>query len=242
VVAQARRIKGQHKEQVEETFLSRQLQAFIEQGPLTVYINRPDEASSNVYMSPQLEAILGYTAEEWAADPNFFLKVIHPDDHDWVIAEQLRTREADEPFRAEYRMITRDGRVRWFLDETCAIADRDDRPEYRYGYLVDITERKRLEEALREAEERYRQLVERLPLAIYVERLDELSSNIYTSPHVERMFGYTAEQWQTEEDLFLRVLHPADRERVLDDHERTRTTGRPLRTEYRLIAADGRVI
>jgi PAS domain S-box-containing protein len=241
-VAQARRITGQHEREVEGTFLSGQLQAFIEQGPLTVYINRPDEASSNVYMSPQLEAILGYTAEEWAADPNFFRKVIHPDDHDWVIAEQLRTREAGEPFRAEYRMITRDGRVRWFLDETCAIADQEDRPGYRYGYLVDITDRKGLEEALREAEERYRQLVEKLPLAIYVDRLDELSSNIYTSPHVERMFGYTAERWQTEEDLFLRVLHPADRERVLDDHERTRTTGQPLRTEYRLIASDGRVI
>jgi PAS domain S-box-containing protein len=228
--------------QDEQNLFSRTLQAFIEQGPLTLYINRSDETSSNVYMSPQLEAILGYTAEEWAAEPDFFLKVLHPDDHGWVIAEQLRTRAAGEPFRAEYRMITRDGGVRWFLDETHAIAGQDDRPGYRCGYLVDITERKELEEALREAEDRYRQLVEKLPLAIYIDRLDELSSNIYTSPHVERMLGYTAEQWQTEADLFVRLLHPADRERVLDEHERTRATGQPLRTEYRLIAADGRVI
>src|SRR5215211_7039607 len=222
--------------------LDHRLQAFIEQGPLTVYVYRPEGPGPNAYMSPQLEAILGYTAEEWTADPALLSKVLHPDDRDWVLAEQRRTKEAREPFRAEYRMITREGRVRWFLDETRAIVDREDRPGYRYGYLVDITDRKRLEEALREAEERYRQLVEKLPLAIYVDRLDELSSNIYTSPHVERMFGYTAEQWQTEADLFVRVLHPADRERVLEDHERTRTTGQPLRTEYRLIAADGRVI
>ena len=241
-MAHADRITGQHEREVEGALVSGRLQAFIEQGPLTVYINRPDEASSNIYMSPQLEAILGYTAEEWAADPDFFRKVLHPDDHDWVIAEQLRTKEAGEPFRAEYRMITRDGRVRWFLDETHAIADRADRPGYRYGYLVDITDRKGLEEALREAEERYRQLVEKLPLAIYVDRLDELSSNIYTSPHVEGMFGYPAERWQTEADFFVRALHPDDRERVLDDHARTRTTGCPLCTEYRLIAADGRVI
>jgi PAS domain S-box-containing protein len=241
-VAHSDRITGQHEREVEGALVSGRLQAFIEQGPLTVYINRPDEASSNIYMSPQLEAILGYTAAEWAADPDFFRKVIHPDDHDWVLAEQRRTREAGEPFRAEYRMVTRDGGVRWFLDETRAIADRADRPGYRYGYLVDITERKGLEEALSEAEERYRQLVERLPLAIYVDRLDELSSNIYTSPHVEGMFGYPVERWQTEADFFVRVLHPDDRERVLDDHARMRATGCPLCTEYRLIAADGRVI
>ena len=222
--------------------LDERLQAFIDQGPLTVYINRSDRASSNVYMSPQLEAILGYTAEEWGSEPDFFRKVLHPDDRDWVIAEQLRTKEAGQPFRAEYRMTSRDGRVRWFLDETHEVGGGGDRPGYRYGYLVEITERKELEEEVRRAEERYRALVEQLPLAIYVDRLDELSSNIYTSPHVERMIGYTAEQWATEGDLFVRLLHPDDRDRVLRDHEHTRATGEPLRTEYRLIAADGRVV
>ena len=222
--------------------LDQRLQAFIDQGPLTVYVNRPDGASSNVYMSPQLEAILGYTAAEWAADPEFFRKVLHPDDRDWVIAEQRRTKEAGEPFRAEYRMVTNDGSVRWFLDETHEIAGQDDESAYRYGYLVEITERKELEEAVGEAEERYRALVEQLPLAIYIDRLDEVSSNIYTSPQVERMLGYTSEQWATEGDLFVRLLHPDDRDRVLAEHEHARASGEPLRTEYRLLSADGDVI
>jgi PAS domain S-box-containing protein len=222
--------------------LDKRLQAFIDQGPLTVYINRPEGASSNVYMSPQLEAILGYTAEEWAADPDFFAKVLHPDDRDWVLAEQRRTKRAGETFRAEYRMTTRDGRVRWFLDETHEIPGVDDEPAYRYGYLVEITERKELEEAVRGAEGRYRALVEQLPLAIYIDRLDELSSNVYTSPHVEEMIGYPAEQWETESNLFVRLLHPDDRDRVLEEHEHMRATGEPLRTEYRVITADGRVV
>ena len=218
------------------------LQAFIDQGPLTVYINRPEGASSNVYMSPQLEAILGYSAEEWAADPDFFGRVLHPDDRDWVLAEQQRSKEAGEPFRAEYRMTTRDGRVRWFLDETHEIAGGEGQPAYRYGYLVEITKRKELEETVRSTEERYRVLVEQLPLAIYIDRLDDLSSNVYTSPHIEQMTGYTAERWAAEDDLFVRVLHPEDRDRVLREHEHTRTTAEPLRVEYRLIAADGRVV
>ena len=222
--------------------LDHRLQAFIDQGPLTVYVYRPEGPGPNAYMSPQLEAILGYTAEEWTADPDLFSKVLHPDDRDWVLAEQRRTQEAGEPFRAEYRMTTRDGRVRWFLDEAHEVAGREGEPAYHYGYLVEITERKELEEAVRAAEERYRALVEQLPLAIYIDRLDELSSNIYTSPQIERMIGYTAEQWAAEDDLFVRLLHPADRDRVLRDHERTRTTGAPLRTEYRLITADGRVV
>ena len=222
--------------------LDDRLQAFIDRGPLTVYVNRPDRSSSNVYMSPQLEAMLGYTAEEWGRDPDFFRKVLHPDDRDRVIAEQARTKEAGEPFRAEYRMVTRGGGVRWFLDETHEIGGDDEQPGYRYGYLVDITERKALEEAVRLAEERYRNLVEALPLAIYIDRLDELSSNVYTSPHIEQMTGHTAEQWATEDDFFVRVLHPDDRERVLREHERTRTTGKPLCAEYRLTAADGRIV
>ena len=222
--------------------LDHRLQAFIDQGPLTVYVYRPEGPGPKAYMSPQLEAILGYTAEEWTADPDLFSKVLHPDDRDWVLAEQRRTQEAGEPFRAEYRMMTRDGRVLWFLDEAHEVAGREGEPAYHYGYLLEITERKELEEAVRAAEERYRALVEQLPLAIYIDRLDELSSNVYTSPQIERMIGYTAEQWAAEDDLFVRLLHPADRDRVLRDHERTRTTGAPLRTEYRLITADGRVV
>src|SRR5215216_2669193 len=222
--------------------LDHRLQAFIDQGPLTVYVYQHEGPGPNAYMSPQLEAILGYTAEEWTADPDLFSKVLHPDDRDWVLAEQRRTREAGEPFRAEYRMTARDGRVRWFLDEAHEVAGREGEPAYHYGYLLEITDRKELEEAVRAAEERYRALVEQLPLAIYVDRLDELSSNIYTSPHVERMLGYAAEQWATEGDLFVRLLHPDDRDRVLAEHAHARATGEPLRTEYRLLSADGGVI
>jgi PAS domain S-box-containing protein len=242
-VAHTGRIKEQHEGHLERVLLKEErLRALVEQCPLTVYISRLDEARSNVYTSPHLAASLGYAVEEWVEDDNLFFKVIHPDDRDRIIAEHLRTRETGEPFRVEYRMITRDGRVRWFLDEARLIVEDEEGPGYHYGGLVDITERKELEEAVREAEERYRQLVEHVPLAIYIDRLDEFSSNIYTSPQVERMLGTSAEQWQNEEDLFPRLLHPDDRERVLAEHHRAHETGEPLRTEYRLILGDGRLV
>jgi PAS domain S-box-containing protein len=71
------------------------LRALIEHIPVTVYIDRLDETGSNVYTSPQLEAELGYTVEEWVSDKDFYAKVLHPEDRDWVLAEYARRRDSD---------------------------------------------------------------------------------------------------------------------------------------------------
>src|SRR6266496_3580490 len=68
----------------------------------------------------------------------------------------------------------------------------------------------------------WRSLIEQLPLAVYIDRLDESSSNVYTSPQLEAFLGYTAEEWAGEDHLLLRILHPDDRERVMAAHLRSR--------------------
>ncbi len=94
----------------------------------------------------------------------------------------------------------------------------------------------------REIERRYRTLVEQLPLVVYIDALDEGSSNIFTSGKIEPLLGYTVEEWRTDPDLFIRTLHPDDRDRVLSAHARTHRTHEPLSLEYRLIARDGAVV
>ena len=89
---------------------------------------------------------------------------------------------------------------------------------------------------------RYRTLIEVLPLVVYVDALDEISSNIFTSRQIEPMLGYSVEEWTTEADLFTRLLHPEDRDRVLAAHSHTQETHEPLSLEYRLIARDGRIV
>jgi diguanylate cyclase (GGDEF)-like protein/PAS domain S-box-containing protein len=89
---------------------------------------------------------------------------------------------------------------------------------------------------------RYRTLIEQLPLVVYVDALDEVSSNIFTSRQIEPLLGYSVEEWASESDLFKRLLHPEDRERVLAAHTHTHETHEPLSIEYRLIARDGRVV
>ena len=98
------------------------------------------------------------------------------------------------------------------------------------------------EETLRAAEARYRTLVETLPIVTYVDELDASSSNIYASPQIEALSGYSAEEWAADRDLFVRLLHPDDRERVLVEHARLRVPGDRLSTEYRLLTRDDRVV
>ncbi|HEU5214997.1 MAG TPA: EAL domain-containing protein [Gaiellaceae bacterium] len=89
---------------------------------------------------------------------------------------------------------------------------------------------------------RYRTLIEQLPLVVYVDALDEISSNIFTSRQIEPLLGYSVEEWAGEADLFTRLLHPEDRDRVLAAHAHTQETHDPLSLEYRLLARDGRVV
>jgi PAS domain S-box-containing protein len=87
----------------------------------------------------------------------------------------------------------------------------------------------------------FRSLVEQLPGGVYIEDLGA-SSGSYFSPQIERLTGYSAEEWASEDDFFSRVLHPEDRDRVIRSFARAHKTQRPIQIEYRLIAKDGRVV
>jgi diguanylate cyclase (GGDEF)-like protein/PAS domain S-box-containing protein len=193
-----------------------------------------------VYESPAIERVLGYTPEETVGGRA--LAIAHPEDvptgramYDAVRAAPGATQ------RAEMRFLHRDGSLRHL--ELVATNLLDD-PRVR-GIVVnarDITERKQTEEALRAAERKYRALVEQVPAVTYLQASDASASAIYMSPQIEALVGYTPEQWLDDPDLWLKTIHPDDRERVLVEHLRTNDTGDPFRMEYRMVATDGRVV
>jgi diguanylate cyclase (GGDEF)-like protein/PAS domain S-box-containing protein len=118
----------------------------VEQIPVVTYIDAVDPESSTVYMSPQVEELLGYPPEEWLGNPKMWEKVLHPEDRERVLAEHIRTNATGEPFRDEYRVIAKDGRVVWVRDEASLVADEKGPDRFWQGVIVDITERKRAEE------------------------------------------------------------------------------------------------
>jgi PAS domain S-box-containing protein len=125
----------------------------VEQIPAITYVQEPLESSNPkavTYVSPQYETILGYPPELNKIDEEHWLTTIHPEDRERVLAEEVRTDETGEPFKMEYRVIARDGRVVWLRDEATLVRDEEGQPLYWLGVQYDVTEQKQ------EAQERER--------------------------------------------------------------------------------------
>ena len=211
----------------------------VDQLPAITYIEDA-ETGLETYISPQIETVYGYTPEEWIAEPKLWQERLHPEDRDWVLASNAG--DIGDDWNIDYRSITRDGRVIWVHNDAHLIRDADGTPRYWQGVVYDITERKDAEERLREAEERYRSLIEQLPVAVYTDAVDDVATALYISPQYEELTGYSPEQRLRDPDLWVHMLHSDDRERVLAESDRTNTSGEPFDTEYRIVAADGRVV
>jgi PAS domain S-box-containing protein len=149
----------------------------VEGIPAILYIDRPDEYSTNYYTSPQAESLLGYTREEWGTDQDLWLRIMHPDDADAVKAENERSNLEGDPFHAEYRIVAKDGRIVWIRDDALLVRDERGEPKYWRGIMLDVT-------AEKDAEEKLRWSLEVLRRTIQQRR--ELAQKIETAQEEER--------------------------------------------------------
>jgi PAS domain S-box-containing protein/putative nucleotidyltransferase with HDIG domain len=394
----------------------------VEQIPAAVYTDAIDDGSSTVYFSPQIEKLTGYSPEEWIADPALWSNIIHPEDREMVLAEHQETNQTGERFLIEYRLIARDGRVVWVRDEATILHDSKGKAICWQGVMLDIseqkqaevalrqraeelaafratvldlagqqdllsllrtiversmtllkapngfiylydattndlelivelgfpvtpgvrlkmgegmvgwvaqnrqtlivddystwegrsplfthipyhtvievpmlfggqligvlgvndsiemkctfteadaqllllfagqaasavhdarlvqglqmelTERKRVEDSLREAEARFRALVEQIPAIVYTDSAEQIGQTHYISPQILTIMGYDPEEWAVNNDLWNKVIHPDDRERVLAEYNQTYETGKPFTAEYRMTSNAGQIV
>lgn len=101
------------------------------------------------YVSPEAEALLGFPVGRWIEDPAFWPSRIHPEDRDRALAYCIASTAAGQDHTIEYRMIAADGRIVWLRDIVRVVMERD-RPRELVGVMVDVTDRKRAEEEIRE--------------------------------------------------------------------------------------------
>jgi diguanylate cyclase (GGDEF)-like protein/PAS domain S-box-containing protein len=191
------------------------------------------------YQSPSLEGILGYRPEEMLGENAF--DYVHPEERGRVqgkFAEGL----ADPYLRpsAEYRFRHKDGSWRYLESVGSNLLGDPEVGEFVVNSR-DITERKRVEEQLRQAEARYRTLVERMPAVTYIQEIGSPDSAIYMSPQIETLTGYTPEDCK-DPDLRWGMVHPDDREWMQLVAERTGESGEVFSTEYRVVHRDGRIV
>lgn len=179
----------------------------VEQIPAVTYVQELGR-NSLTYVSHQLFELMGYSPEEYLADPGLRAKTIHPEDREWVFAEDARTKETGELYQVEHRRVHRDGRVIWTRDEAILIRDSGGRPLFWQGLLTDVTERKRTEETLRESEERFRSTFEQA--AVGVAHLSPGGHCLEVNQRLCDILGYDREEFLKK--TFQDITHPDDRE------------------------------
>ncbi|MBA2691658.1 MAG: PAS domain S-box protein [Rubrobacter sp.] len=163
----------------------RRYRTLVEQLPAVTYIQRAGDSTLE-YLSPQFEAMMGYTVEEYLEDPSLRAASVHPDDREWVMAEDARTDETGEPYAVEHRRVAKDGRIFWVRDDAVLIRDAEGNALYWQGIMADITDRKEGEEELKESmrvllalHETGQILASTLDLGARGERLLEVMSELF---------------------------------------------------------------
>jgi len=151
------------------------------------------------FVSQQAQRLLGYPLEQWFT-PGFWVNHLHQDDSAWALEFCLQAAREKRSHDFEYRMIAADGRTVWLRDIVSVVVEGGEAVKLR-GVMVDITDHKQTEQALRESEELYRLLTEYSNDLVTL--LDSGGRHVYASPSFKRTLG------QVPNMTFERV-HPED--------------------------------
>ncbi len=216
--------------------LEAKYRALLEQIPAVVFMAYLDRGIGEAYVSPQIEAALGFSREEWLEDPVRWYRQIHPADKQRWSVEAAQMFLSGKPLRSAYRVMARDGRVVWFHCDARMMRSEDGRPSFIHGVAFDITDLKRTEEQLQEERNVASAILDTVGALVVV--LDREGSIIRFNRACERTTGYSQEEvlgkciW----DLFL-LPEEVSRYRILFD--RLLTDQLPSDYETYWVTRDG---
>lgn len=201
---------------------------FIENLPVLFYAVQPSPPYTPLYVSPAFSRF-GYEISEWMSDPDIWERVIHPQDHKWVFDQTTASTKSGEEVDYEYRIVDANGMVHWVRDRGCLIRDKKGQVVCREGVILDITDRKRVEEDLILGEERFRNIFDNASDIIYVHDLD--GNYVSINGAGERIFGYNRE-----ETLLMNVSEVAVPEHLdlVKQHISNKLDGSSKQTSYDL--------
>ena len=216
--------------------LEARYRALVEQIPAVVFMAYLDRGIGEAYVSPQIEAALGFSQEEWLEDPVRWYSHIHPDDKQRWSTEAADMFLTGNPLRSAYRVVARDGRVIWFHCEAKMIRKPDGEPWFIHGVGFDITDLKRTEEALQEERNVVSAILHTVGALVVV--LDPEGKIIRFNRACEQTSGYSFAEVAGQKiwDLF---MVPEEVERFKSDFQQLCSDQLPSDYEGYLVKRDG---
>lgn len=205
--------------------------------PGAVYRCACDPHWTMEFLSDEIQGLCGYPASEFLGNRvRSYASVIHPDDRAMVERQVHEAVAQRRPYVIEYRLLHSDGDVRWVYEKGRGVFE-DGRVRWLDGVIVDMTERKRIEAALRESEERFHQLAEQIREVFWLSD-PEKNRIYYVSPGYEQIWGHPCDTLYASPRAWLDAIHPDDRPRVLEA-ALTKQVGGEYDEEYRIVRPDG---
>jgi PAS domain S-box-containing protein len=149
VVASVRDVSERRRSVAQLRKIEARYRTLVEGIPAVTFMAPMDEGPGELYVSPQIEELLGFSQREWVENPILWYTQLHPEDQARWHDEFARTVSTGEPFRSIYRFVARDGRVVWVHGEAKVVRDEAGRPLFLQGVAFDISGMKRAEEELK---------------------------------------------------------------------------------------------
>ncbi|MEZ5426579.1 MAG: PAS domain S-box protein [Pyrinomonadaceae bacterium] len=176
----------------------------IESLPVMFYAVESVKPYAPLYISPAFSS-LGYPLEKWRNRKDMWVRLLHPEDREWVLRETEKAMQEERATDYKYRLIARDGSVRWIHDQGCFARDAAGQTICWQGVMIDVTEHMKAEELLRGSEERYRQMFEgNQSIQLLVDA--ETTSIVSANPAACRFYGYSIEDFKTKKISDLNIL------------------------------------
>ncbi|MDP2262182.1 MAG: PAS domain-containing protein [Hydrogenophaga sp.] len=216
-----------------------QLRQITAQVPGVVFVLHVDRQGRRTYrfISAGVQDLYGFSAEQAMREPELMTRHRHPDDAAMMEADILTSSQRPMDISGEYRIVMPDGRVKWVYRRSTTVSG-DDTGYVRVGLLLDVTDRKQAELALRESESLWRLALESAGDGVWDWNL--ATGDEYVSPRIQAMYGYAVDELMPRADALDALTHPDDVAQMRTDRAAHFEGRAPVyRNEHRIRCKDG---
>ena len=198
------------------------------------------EMEERVFWSENVEAVVGYTAQQIASDADF-IDIVHPDDRERVRTWFREVGERPKSYHIEYRVVKPDGTTVWIRSITKVELDTQGKLTRFIGTIQDVSEQKAAEAALRESQEFLLTAERRAKIACWTQSMSDVGSFV-ASDLAADVLGITVADMAKNDAEYLQMIHPEDRARAAIAYQRADTERESYALEYRFIRPDGSMV